>query len=153
MNIFIDTEFTNFIDTDLISIALVAEDGREFYGERNDFDSATISDFVRAAVLPQLRASGALVLSKSDLLTAVTDWLAPYEFCDATVCFDYSVDRTLLYDLFDNAPPPWLKTRNINGFVDLEAYERFFVVEALSHHHALHDARANRFAMQHNQET
>ncbi|SFJ84850.1 protein of unknown function [Paraburkholderia megapolitana] len=38
MRIFVDTEFTDFIDCDLISIALVADDGREFYAERNDFD-------------------------------------------------------------------------------------------------------------------
>jgi hypothetical protein len=31
---FVDTEFTDFIDCQLISVAIVGEDGREFYGER-----------------------------------------------------------------------------------------------------------------------
>jgi len=54
MRVFVDTEFTDFIDCDLISVGLVAEDGREFYGERSDFDMRACSEFVRAAVLPQL---------------------------------------------------------------------------------------------------
>lgn len=31
---FIDTEFTDFLDSQLISVAIVGEDGREFYGGR-----------------------------------------------------------------------------------------------------------------------
>lgn len=30
MRVFVDTEFTDFIDCDLISMGLVADDGREF---------------------------------------------------------------------------------------------------------------------------
>ncbi|WP_426356268.1 hypothetical protein ACP26O_00100 [Burkholderia sp. R-40] len=52
MRIFVDTEFTDFIDCDLISIALVAEDGHEFYAERTDFDHHACSAFVREAILP-----------------------------------------------------------------------------------------------------
>ena len=52
MRIFADTEFTDFIDCDLISIALVAEDGHEFYAERTDFDHHACSAFVREAILP-----------------------------------------------------------------------------------------------------
>ncbi|CAB3809093.1 hypothetical protein LMG28614_06950 [Paraburkholderia ultramafica] len=40
MRVFVDTEFTDFIDCELVSIALVADDGREFYGERSDYDRA-----------------------------------------------------------------------------------------------------------------
>ena len=54
MRVFVDTEFTDFIDCDLVSVALVADDGREFYGERSDFDRASCREFVRAAVLSQL---------------------------------------------------------------------------------------------------
>ncbi|WP_245176356.1 3'-5' exoribonuclease [Cupriavidus sp. AcVe19-6a] len=51
---FVDTEFTDFQDCQLISVAIVGEDGREFYGESSDFDRRTCSGFVREAVLPQL---------------------------------------------------------------------------------------------------
>ncbi len=38
MLIFLDTEFTDFIDCDLISIGMVSEDGRHFfYAEREDY--------------------------------------------------------------------------------------------------------------------
>ncbi|WP_434717222.1 hypothetical protein P5X00_39880 (plasmid) [Paraburkholderia sp. A2RO-4L] len=47
MRVYVDTEFTQFIDCDLISIGLVADDGREFYGERADYDRASCSEFVR----------------------------------------------------------------------------------------------------------
>jgi len=36
MRIFLDTEFTDFQNAHLISIGLVAEDGREFYAELFD---------------------------------------------------------------------------------------------------------------------
>ena len=54
LHLFVDTEFTDFLNCDLISIAIVAADGREFYGERSDFDQGSCSEFVRAAILPQL---------------------------------------------------------------------------------------------------
>ena len=47
-------EFSDFIECDLTSIALVADGGRDFYGERSDFDRASCREFVRAAVLSQL---------------------------------------------------------------------------------------------------
>lgn len=51
---FVDTEFTDFLDCQLISVAIVGEDGREFYGECSDFDRRQCSAFVREAALPQL---------------------------------------------------------------------------------------------------
>lgn len=51
---FIDTEFTDWKDSRLISIAIVSEEGQEFYGECSDFDLSACNDFVRAVVLPQL---------------------------------------------------------------------------------------------------
>lgn len=54
VHVYVDTEFTDFLDCELISIGLVADDGREFYGERSDFEQSSCSEFVRAAVLPQL---------------------------------------------------------------------------------------------------
>jgi hypothetical protein len=54
MLVFLDTEFTDFVRPELISIALVAEDGREFYAERTDYRHDDCSDFVRETVLPLL---------------------------------------------------------------------------------------------------
>ena len=50
MPVFIDTEFTDFTQIDLISIALVSEDGREFYAERTDYRHEDCNGFVRVVV-------------------------------------------------------------------------------------------------------
>jgi hypothetical protein len=38
MLVSLDTEFTDFVRHDLISLTMVAEDGREFYAERTDYN-------------------------------------------------------------------------------------------------------------------
>ena len=55
MLIFLDTEFTKFSYPDLISLALVAEDGREFYAERTDYRQNECSAFVQETVLGPLQ--------------------------------------------------------------------------------------------------
>lgn len=60
MLVFLDTEFTDFARPDLISLALVSEDGREFYAERTDYFETRRSDFVRETIQPLLgRVPGA----------------------------------------------------------------------------------------------
>lgn len=56
MKVFLDCEFTQLnADAKLISLALVAEDGREYYVELSDsYDLSDCSDFVKEHVLPQL---------------------------------------------------------------------------------------------------
>jgi hypothetical protein len=57
---FLDTEFTDFVRPDLISIALVGEDGQEFYAERDGYYQTDCSGFVRQIVQPLLgRVPGA----------------------------------------------------------------------------------------------
>lgn len=53
MNIFIDTEFTDFIDPQLISMGLVAASGEEFYVEAPYF-KPSCSTFVKEVVIPLL---------------------------------------------------------------------------------------------------
>ena len=54
---YLDTEFNEDGRTiDLISIALVAEDDREYYAVPSAFDESRCNDFVRANVLPHLPA-------------------------------------------------------------------------------------------------
>lgn len=55
MKYFIDTEFAESPCTiELISVAIVAEDGREFYAESTDFKYSMANDWVKANVIPQL---------------------------------------------------------------------------------------------------
>ncbi|APW48615.1 hypothetical protein [Rhodoferax antarcticus] len=77
MLIFLDTEFTQFNSPDLISMALVAEDGREFYAERDDYHRDDCSDFVRETVLPLLGRVPGATCSRSELTDRVREWFAP----------------------------------------------------------------------------
>ena len=143
MRIFVDTEFTDFIDCDLISIALVADDGREFYAERNDFDQSACSAFVREAVLPQLGQYPERLFSRSDLHTALHDWLR--QFGSGTFCMDFNGDWDLLVDALDGVPDGW-EAQLVWDQADkvrLESYFRQFG----GRHHSLHDARALRYAV------
>ena len=52
MKIFFDTEFTGLHqDTTLISIGMIAEDGRELYCELNDYDKTQIDDWLKDNVI------------------------------------------------------------------------------------------------------
>jgi hypothetical protein len=55
MKIFFDTEFTGLHQhTTLISIGLIAENGREFYAEFIDYDKDQIDDWLRENVIANL---------------------------------------------------------------------------------------------------
>lgn len=55
MRYFLDTEFAERpCSIDLISVAIVAEDGREFYAESTDFRYDMANEWVLANVIPQL---------------------------------------------------------------------------------------------------
>ena len=55
MRYFYDCEFIEDGTTiDLVSVGVVAEDGREFYAVSTEFDSSTAGPWVRRNVLPKL---------------------------------------------------------------------------------------------------
>ncbi|MGD7003210.1 polyadenylate-specific 3'-exoribonuclease AS [Corynebacterium halotolerans] len=59
MRYFYDTEFIEDGNTiDLVSIGIVAEDGREYYAVSTDFDATKANQFVRENVLSQLPNPG-----------------------------------------------------------------------------------------------
>jgi hypothetical protein len=54
MKLFIDTAFSDEVNKDLVSITLVAEDGRYWCAGRSGFNRVRRSDFVRKVLLPPL---------------------------------------------------------------------------------------------------
>ena len=55
MNVFFDTEFTGLHQrTTLISVGCVAEDGKQFYAELDDFDVSQLDDRLRENVIDHL---------------------------------------------------------------------------------------------------
>ena len=146
-NVFIDTEFTDFLDPQLISIGLVAETGEEFYAEL-PYEIKECSEFVKAAVLPLLGYAPHAEVSKDDLYGKIMQWLRLVRPADAEVhiCYDYQTDWDLFYDVLDGRVPPWCKRRLVADRInELLRYE-YHKKNALPEHHALNDARANCYA-------
>ena len=150
MLVFLDTEFTDFYRPDLISLALVAEDGREFYAERTDYPTPECSAFVQETVLPLLgRVPGAACNSR-ELTDRVRAWFAALPE-PATVIFDYGTDWDLLAVAMLGRPqkkPPTSFATQL--FLDsyaithpaFEQAQNLIYTQDWPPHHALADARA-----------
>ena len=145
MLIFLDTEFTNFIDARLISIGLVSEDGREFYAEVAGIDPFHCTPFVCETVLPLLGANESLILSPADLRSKLREWLAQFSSSDIIV-FDFNLDYLLLLHAVGETPAA--KIEYVSGAIlasdvyDAARNETF--AGDRPQHHALTDAHAMR---------
>lgn len=143
---FVDTEFTDFLDCQLISVAIVSEDGLEFYGERSDFTLNACSEFVRAAVLPQLGQFPERSMPAERLRDELRAWLTSVPTKPKPIlCFDYQGDYDLVYDLLDGEMPGGWKFEHVGNRLNPERMEAYFRQHG-GRHHALHDARANQQA-------
>lgn len=147
LNVFIDTEFTDFIDTQLISIGLVAETGEEFYAEV-PYEVRECSEFVKEAVLPLVGYAPEAEMTKDELYVKMMQWLRIVRpsGADIYICYDYQTDWDLFYDVLDGQVPDWCKRRlvadRINELLRYEYHQK----NARPEHHALNDARANCYA-------
>lgn len=147
MLIFLDTEFTNLTQPTLISIGLVADSGEELYLESSEFCHADCSQFVREVVLPQLGKTADATVDRSELKRRILSWLEQFFDRDRVkVVYDYDGDWILLRDVVDGEIPEWMGHENIWRDVSDLLVERFFMETGLTDHHALNDAKANRYA-------
>jgi len=145
MQVYVDCEFTDFINCELISIALIAEDGRELYAEIRDFDKSACSEFVRHAVLPQLGQFPEKVHAEVQLRELVMLWLA--DVCgesECLICVDNVIDWDLLIELLGEVPSN-CRGAVIASLIDQGVRESYFQRHG-GRHHALHDARAMKAA-------
>ncbi|PMS21576.1 hypothetical protein C0Z18_06840 [Trinickia dabaoshanensis] len=143
---FLDTEFTSFDACQLVSVAIVGEDGREFYAERSDFDRALCSDFVCEVVLPQLGQFPGRAMTFDQLKSELLAWLQAVPVKPKPVlCYDYEGDFVLLGQLLGGPLPRGWKAENVNPRLNAERLATYFA-EHGGEHHALHDARANACA-------
>lgn len=147
MLIFLDTEFTDALDCDLISIGMVSEDGRhQLYLERSDYERTWCNSFVRAAVLPQLGNVGAAV-DRAELADRLTTWFATLP-PSVTVACDSFTDWELLLDALGDVRPSNLTGRyDLRPDAALPTFQEAAVqyhAQGRSWHHALHDAEAHR---------
>ena len=150
MLVFLDTEFTDFTNPDLISLALVSENGREFYAERADYRREDCNDFVRQEVLPLLGRVPGAACTHSELTERVRTWFECLPE-PATLVFDFEGDWLLLADAWlglhhREAPANvgdklHLSNHTITHPIFEAALNRVFT-QHWPPHHALADARA-----------
>ena len=145
--IFLDTEFTDFIDTQLISLGMVTDLGRTFYAEVPYLDNAC-SVFVREAVIPLLGRISGSQYAFDDLGKNILTWLKTErtDEQEVEICFDYQTDWDLFSDALQLHMPEWCRPRNVKAEIDEVLRYKFYKENQLPMHHALYDALANRFA-------
>jgi len=150
--VYLDTEFTKFARPQLISLALVAESGQEFYGESTDFVKVQCSAFVVENVLPLLQG-GDVAGSLDDLRVKLVDWLATLP-SPAEIISDFERDIELLLKLLGISATEmgrcniaeltvldgeFVKSESFNSALD-----DYFANVDSRRHHSLVDARALR---------
>lgn len=164
--LFLDTEFTGLHqNTTLISLALVAETGEEFYAELSDYDQSQVSPWIQEHVIAQLfldsdsTSIGTLVLkgNTDDVAYALREWLQRFdqvELWSDTYAYDivlfnqlfggaFNVPKNIFYIPFD------LSTVFLVCGIDPDVNRELFSAvagwnDSLSKHNALHDARVQR---------
>jgi hypothetical protein len=140
------TEFTDSIDCDLISIALVADDGREFCGERSDYNQARYSEFVDATALSRLCHFFPVGCSPATLRGL--DCSRGHQFVQERarlLCFDYCGGWELLCDLLGGPRTGWkaVDDRQVFDVGRMKGYYRTTVVGTMRS-----STRANLYAME-----
>lgn len=156
MMIFLDTEFTDFPESecDLISIGLVADDGREFYAESTQYRQEACSQFVKDVVVPLLgQYPTRIVDNYYGIAKKLAEWLEPYRNEECIIAFDYNTDWHLMAKMLmllpDEELPNFLEARNIWGGLDVMKLNYFWLEKdtiGWKPHMALYDAYGNQFA-------
>lgn len=174
IRLFIDCEFTDFINRDLISIGVAADNGDEFYGINAEYLKPWASTWVNEHVVPLLDFDKH-GMRRLELSARLWSWVEELP-CDFVVwCSDYRGDLELLDELFGgDKHPKTIENQNIfnNMYYSLDeqvkamggtdtAYEQlvrsaktkfelyvldYFFRTKETQHHALSDAKANREA-------
>jgi hypothetical protein len=149
--VFLDTEFTNPCQSaELISLALVAEDGAELYAEFDDYNPENVSAWVWENVFPHL--NGEKRINRGQLRDRICAFLRPYESVElwADCC---AFDWVLFCELFGG--PGGLPQNIFGNPFDIQTC---FVLRGVSprinrqefsgvwgpRHHALWDARVGK---------
>ena len=110
----VDAEFIDGdLEIDLVSLAVVADDGREFYAVSNEFDPSRANHFVATTVLPQLEAPGDPVwMSRQEIkdgLLVFVGSTTPRFWSWGGLPYDWMVIAQL-FGVDERMPDGWLST-------------------------------------------
>lgn len=147
MKLFLDTEFTDFIHPELLSIGIVDESGGSFYGEF--YYEKDVNSFVQEHVISQWgKIPERLFLDYDTLARHLIKWLSNYKE-PLELCYDYHTDADLFEDLIrDKVPVIYSHLGYLNGTIhELASFKEWARIEkemGIVRHHALADAYALR---------
>lgn len=148
MLIFLDTEFTDFAQPELISIGLAAAGASDFYAERDDYPLERCTPFVVEEVLPLLGRVQDAACDAFELTQRLWAWFDQLPE-SAIVPYDFEIDWQLLCNACGNELPAKVGAHQL---VDQKIFRHsaFKLGEVLTYkeawppHHALADAQAFR---------
>jgi 3' exoribonuclease, RNase T-like len=148
-NLFLDTEWNNDAARELVSLALIHEDGlRRFYAERLPRPEAP-SSFVRAVVYPLLEGP---VLSDQEFGAQLRAFIASFDH--PRIHFDGAIDQRQLaraltgFGTWNGGIPAWEPVL-VTRLDVLDKQEQYFASrpdQVARRHHAAVDAEALRHA-------
>lgn len=147
---FLDTEFLEDGQTiDLVSIALVTEDGRSFYAQSRDFNPAKANPWVRTHVFPHLTAwkEQSLWMTRAEIAHALRVFVShgvssppSIEFWGYYSAYDWVVLCQLFGTMMD-LPQGWpMYCHDLRQALDARGWEEIRQPETMPHH-ALSDAQ------------
>ena len=150
IRLFLDSEWANDALRELVSLALISEDGEHvFYAERDPLPGMP-SSFVRESVYPLLDR-GEAAMKDSAMTHALRSFLEPLGDCE--IFADAPLDFSMLSRVWngrDRTPPePAFRTRLAREGKLMPSVERYFELnpdQRALRHHALVDAMALRSA-------
>ena len=154
MLVFIDTEFTNFKDMEMISIGLVSADkSKEVYMENADYDRYACSPFVNEIVIPLLSRTPDVMQPKLKIEDALREWTETFDE-SVEIVIDYLGDWAILVDLMNGSLPPNMKktplfVQSLTMFSEkageeyVKGCQQYFDETEQHPHHALSDAKSN----------
>lgn len=150
IRLFLDSEWANDALRELVSLALISEDGEHvFYAERDPLPGMP-SSFVRECVYPLLNR-GQAAMTDSVMTHALRSFLEPIGDCE--IFADAPLDFSMLSRVWngrDRRPPePPFRTRLAREGNLMSSVERYFELNPAQRalrHHALVDAMALRSA-------
>lgn len=136
MKIWLDTEFNGW-GGELISLALVAEDGSEFY---EVLECSSPQDWVMQNVIPNLAKAPK---TKEEIQLNLCQYFSKYK--EVFIAATWPDDFRLLMDLLITGPGYKLNTPEINMRLIRPTREGALIMQN-SKHNALDDARLLKFA-------
>lgn len=148
MRYFLDTEFSErgpIYPIQLISIGIVAEDGREFYAENYECDWSGCNEWVQKNVLPNLAGPRLTLPSIADEIRKFVGADSKPEFWGYYADYDWVVFCQIFGAMID-LPKGWpMYCRDIKQWCD-QLGNPLLPSQLSLEHHALNDARWNAVA-------